>query len=83
MADPTLGIVPLISRREASARHKKYVVKLTAEERRGLQTLVSQGRAAARTISRAWILLKADAGLGPGWSAEEIRTTVTVGLATI
>jgi transposase len=63
--------------------HKKYLVKLTEEERQGLQTLVSQGRAAARKISRAWMLLKADAGLGPGWSDEEIRTTFTVGLATI
>jgi transposase len=63
--------------------NKKYLVKLTEEERQGLQTLVSQGRAAARKITRAWILLKADAGPGPGWSDEEIRTTFTVGLATI
>ena len=63
--------------------NKKYVVRLTDEERQGLQTLVSQGRAAARKITRAWILLKADVGPGPGWSDEEIRTTFAVGLATI
>lgn len=63
--------------------NKKYVVQLTAEERQGLQTLVSQGRAAARKITRAWILLKAEVGPGPGWSDEEIRTTFAVGLATI
>jgi transposase len=63
--------------------NKKYVVKLTDEERHGLQTLVSQGRAAARKITRAWILLKADVGLGPSWSDEEIHTTFAVGLATI
>jgi hypothetical protein len=63
--------------------NKKYLVKLTDEERQGLQTLVSKGRTAARTITRAWILLKADLGLGSGWSDEEIRTTFTVGLATI
>ena len=65
--------------------NKKYVVTLTDEERQGLETLVSQGRAAARKITRAWILLKADAapGPGPGWSDEQIRTTFAVGLATI
>ena len=63
--------------------NKKYLVKLTDEERQGLQTLVSQGRAAARKITRAWILLKADAAAGPAWPDEQIRTTFAVGLATI
>jgi transposase len=63
--------------------NKKYVVKLTDEERQGLETLVNRGKAAARKISRAWILLKADAATGPAWSDEQIRTTFAVGLATI
>jgi transposase len=63
--------------------NKKYLVTLTDEERQRLQTLVSQGRAAARRIARAWILLKADAGAGPGWSDEQIRQTFDVGLVTI
>ena len=64
--------------------NKKYVVKLTNEERQRLETLVSQGKKAARTIQRAWILLKADAGAaGPGWPDGEIQTTFTVGLVTI
>ena len=64
--------------------NKKYVVKLTDEERQRLQTLVSQGKAAARKIQRAWILLKADAGnAGPGWPDGEIQSTFTVGLVTI
>ena len=63
--------------------NKKYLVKLTEAERQDLQALVSQGRAAARTISRAWILLKAEVDPGPGWSDEQIRTTFAVGLATI
>jgi hypothetical protein len=63
--------------------NKKYLVKLTAEERHGLEALVSQGRAAARKIARAWILLKADAGAGPAWPDEPIHTTFAVGLATI
>jgi transposase len=62
--------------------NKKYVVKLTDEERQDLETLVSQGKAAARKISRAWVLLKADTA-GPAWSDEQIRTTFAVGLATI
>ena len=49
--------------------NRKYVVTLTDEERTRLETLVSQGKAAARTIQRAWILLKADIGpAGPGWT---------------
>src|SRR5271166_2035779 len=62
--------------------NKKYVVKLTDEERQSLEALVSQGKAAARKISRAWILLKADAA-GPAWSDEQIHSTFDVGLATI
>jgi transposase len=63
--------------------NKKYVVKLNDEERQRLETLVSQGKAAARTISRAWILLKADAATGLAWPDEQIRATFDVGLATI
>jgi transposase len=64
--------------------NKKYVVKLTDEERQRLETLVSQGKTAARKIQRAWILLKADAGTaGPGWADTEIQATFTVGLVTI
>lgn len=64
--------------------NKKYIVTLTDEERTRLETLVSQGKAAARTIQRAWILLKADVGpAGPGWSDEVIQQTFGVGLVTI
>jgi transposase len=64
--------------------NKKYIVALTDEERTRLETLVSQGRAAARTIQRAWILLKADVGpAGPGWSDAAIQQTFSVGLVTI
>jgi len=64
--------------------NKKYVVRLEDEERAQLEALVGQGRAAARTIQRAWILLKADVGpAGPGWSDAEIQRTFSVGLVTI
>jgi hypothetical protein len=64
--------------------HKKYLVTLTADERQQLEQLVSKGKAAARTLTRAWVLLKADAGsAGPAWTDEQIRQTFSVGLVTI
>jgi transposase len=64
--------------------NKKYIVKLTEEERCQLQALVKKGKAAARKLKRAWILLQADAGAGgPGWPDEEIQKTYDVSLATI
>jgi transposase len=64
--------------------NKKYVVRLEDEERTRLETLVSRGKTAARTIQRAWILLKANvAPGGPGWSDLAIQETFDVGLVTI
>ncbi len=64
--------------------NKKYIVTLSDDERLRLETLVSQGKAAARKIQRAWILLKADATpAGPAWSDEQIREAFTVSLVTI
>ncbi len=52
---------------------KKYVVELTGEEREHLGTVVSKGKAAAKTILKARILLKADQGpLGEGWTDDRI-----------
>ncbi len=70
--------------RRQPAPSAKYVVTLTEEERTSLVALTRRGRAAARTLSHAWILLKADAGEGgPGWTDEQIRDTLAVSLATI
>jgi transposase len=64
--------------------NKKYVVRLEDEERTRLETLVNRGKTAARTIQRAWILLKADVGPGgPGWSDLAIQETFGAGLVTI
>jgi hypothetical protein len=47
---------------------KKYVVELDAAERERLKALISKGKAPAKTILKARILLKADqAEGGPGW----------------
>ena len=44
----------------------KYVVRLTAEERDLLESVVSKGRASAQKIKHANVLLKVDAD-GPNW----------------
>lgn len=62
----------------------KYVVTLTEEERTRLIALTSAGRAPARMITRARILLKADASEGgSNWSDEAIREALDVSLPTI
>ena len=63
---------------------KKYIVTLTDEERRSLRTLVSCGKGAARKLTHARILLKADAGRGGfGWTDAAISEGVDVGTATV
>jgi transposase len=63
---------------------KKYIVTLTPEERRELQALISRGKAAARKLMHARILLKADAGdEGSGWQDAEIAEGLDVGTATV
>jgi transposase len=49
---------------------KRYVVRLTDEERGGLEELVSTGKAAAYKIKHANILLKVDVE-GAGWTDEQ------------
>jgi transposase len=62
----------------------KYHVTLTEEERARLEALTQRGRIAARTLTHAWILLKADASpTGPAWSDAQIRATFGVGGSTI
>jgi transposase len=62
----------------------KYHVTLTEEERTRLEALTQRGRIAARTVTHAWILLKADTGpAGPAWSDAQIRVAFGVGGATI
>ena len=52
---------------------KKYVLKLTAEERVELARLVRKGNAAGWKLQRAHALLKCDQGPdGPGWTDDLI-----------
>lgn len=52
---------------------KKYVLKLTADERGELERLVRKGKTAGWKVQRAQALLKCDQGAaGPGWTDEQI-----------
>ena len=53
--------------------NKRFVVKLSREERERLDKLIRKGKASAKIILKARILLKADQGdAGERWSDEEI-----------
>ena len=53
--------------------YKKYVVELDVEERKRMRDLVSKGKASAKAILKARILLKADESPGgEGWTDERI-----------
>jgi len=52
---------------------KKYGVRLSAEERAELETLIRKGKSPARRLLKARILLKADVSdAGEGWSDSRI-----------
>jgi transposase len=62
----------------------KYVVTLTEEERGELHKMVSSGRAAARRLTHARILLLADAGPeGPCCTDQQIVKALEVGERTV
>lgn len=63
---------------------KRYIVELTGPEHQTLQQLVSSGKAAARKLTHARILLKADSSpAGPNWPDAKIGQALDVGTATI
>ena len=63
--------------------YKKYVVRLTHEERGTLEALVRRGRAHARSLLYARILLKADADGPDRWTDERIAEALEVSIATV
>lgn len=63
---------------------KKYKVTLTDDERQELSTLVSKGKAAARKITRARILLLADESeAGASWSDDQIVEALDISRRTV
>ena len=63
---------------------KRYRVTLTAEEREALGRMISRGKAGARKLVHARVLLQADASEGgPDWTDTRIAEAVRVSVRTI
>ena len=54
---------------------KKYIVRLTDEERKTLQQVVDKFKGSSQKVRRAQVLLKADAD-GPAWTDAKIAEAV-------
>jgi hypothetical protein len=68
---PPLAMEAMMAGKEISV--KTYVVRLSGEERRQLETLIRKGKSPARRLLKARILLKADVSeAGEGWSDSRI-----------
>ena len=64
--------------------NKKHTVKLTEEERTYLAEKISSGVDTARSLRRAWVLLKADQGEhGATWTDEQISEAFEIALASV
>ena len=62
----------------------RYTVTLTKDERETLEGVLARGKAAARKLTRARILLKVDCGEhGPGWNDEEVVDALDTSASTI
>ena len=63
---------------------RNYVVRLSAEEREELASLIRSGNRAAQLLTKARILLKADVSkAGEGWSDSWIAEALDTSVATI
>ena len=63
---------------------KKYVVRLTAEERAQLDEFISKGKRSAQLLTKARILLKADVSdAGEGWSDSKIAAALDSSVANV
>jgi transposase len=62
----------------------KNSITLTVEQREQLEEVISKGKAAARTIQHAHVLLKIDSGTdGPNWSDKQVKEAYGVSPATV
>jgi transposase len=63
---------------------RKYTVELSDAEREQLEKLVTAGRERARTLTRAWILLKTDSSAaGARWTYAQICEAFDVTQVTV
>ena len=64
--------------------NKRFVVKLSSEERKCLDAKISKGRTSAKIILKARILLKADQSEeGAGWTDEKICKALDTNIAMV
>jgi transposase len=76
--------MPILGWNWEDSAMKKYRVTLTADERQALHDLVAAGKAAAKKLAHARILLKADAAPeGPAWTDARIAEAVEVNRTTV
>ena len=69
---------------ETGAGVKKYIVKLSAEERERLEAMIGGGKRSAQLLTRARILLKADTSeTGDGWTDSQIAAALDTSLNTV
>ena len=63
---------------------KKYVVRLSEEERGRLDEFIRKGKRAGHLLTKARILLKADVSeAGDGWSDSRIAEALDTSIATV
>src|SRR6266852_2506955 len=63
---------------------KRYVVRLSGEERQQLETLIRKGKSPARRLLKARILLKADVSeSGDGWSDSRIVRALDTNMSMV
>ncbi len=63
---------------------KKYIVELTTAQQKELSHMISTGKASARELTHARILLKADQGPeGPNWSDRQIQEALEISASTV
>ena len=63
---------------------KKYVVRLSVEERDQLDALIRKGKSSAQRLMKARILLKADVSEdGEGWSDSQIVEALETSATTV
>jgi transposase len=66
------------------AGNKKYVVKLSPEERERLDAMLGSGKRSAQLLSKARILLKADVSeAGEGWLDRQIAAALDISVNTV
>jgi transposase len=68
--------------RSIMALKDKFIVRLTTQQRQELEQLAATGKRSAATITRARILLKADAD-ADGWPDERIAEALDTSAATV